>query len=134
MGIPSEAELNDMSDEDLAELVSRVHGVYQGRASDELARLVREELQANDDVRTQGSEPLAVVFGPTEYDNGWFYDENSATVRFADGEEWDDYSFGDRGIDEALATLSDGGSVGETATLTLDLRTGDVEHDEYGRN
>ena len=69
--------------------------------------------------------PVAVMFGPDEFDNGWFL-TGTGVLYFADGTTETDVYFG---IDSELSAAY--GVVGSECALGINLRTGDITFDDY---
>ncbi|KAA2250708.1 hypothetical protein F0L68_38790 [Solihabitans fulvus] len=131
---------------DLASDRSAAAGLREldARQRDLLLRAVRDLVSSDNDsdivdrVRTVLAEefppgegtptPVGVVFGSTEWDNGFFPSE-SGKVLFSDGSVSSSVDFGSV-VEESLT--EEFGCVGRRFTVTVDLRSGEVDPDSDG--
>ncbi len=115
-------------------LMRRIRNEKELAANRELIDLVRrtaaEPRLDADGVDT--TAPVAVFFGPSEYENGYFLDPTGTAV-FADGfRETFDFATDDDQRANELMNLN--GACGGSAVLIVNLRTGTVDFDDYGNN
>lgn len=118
------AVVDDLDDHDLHTLMGRVRDTLAMRDSSDLRDLLREVLAGHDPA------VASVAFGTTDYDDGWFYTEMSATLTLVDGTVIKDVVIDE--VEDQLRDLCDAyGPLGREAGLRVDLDTGEVEADTY---
>jgi hypothetical protein len=73
--------------------------------------------------------PVAVVFSAYDYENGWFLDNDTATVTFADGST--DTIEIDENLDALNSALNADGACGPESSLAVRLSDGTTEYGDY---
>jgi hypothetical protein len=125
----------DLADlERLAETIRDKVRAFKPTAETELLAAVRASLAEHqtDEANRFESEPVAVIIGTDEWDNGYFYD-TSVEVVLADGAVENLDLGGAQDVEDALGEIrATYGSVGEYNGILVDLRgDGSVDTDLY---
>lgn len=132
-------DLSTLDKDELLKLVRRVNDEYDSRSESSFVDLLRAALAAESDIQELVAKHGPVVraeFETWDWDNGWFFNEHSPKLAFADGTIYDgveiehdgEYSHGMANVSQAYQPL------GASAVYTVDLVTGDTEQDDYGDN
>lgn len=130
-------DLSGLDREELLKLVQRVNDEWDSRSVSSFLEALKEALASDKDVQTGialHGQVVRATFSTTDYDNGWFFDENSPTLTFEDGTVEDVYLVeDDRSLGDPMANVSQAYQpLGSTATYTVNLLTGEMEQDDYG--
>lgn len=122
-------ELDDCA---LHQLNNWVSDELEQRATGHISAVVRGVWE-DDEHAPWSVDAVAVRFPADSWDDGWFYSHTNAVVVHADGSEHD-YDFDGTEVEDVLNELSHVGravhGLDRHSVLTVDLRTGAVEHDK----
>ncbi|WP_174526607.1 hypothetical protein [Micromonospora maritima] len=118
MTVPTQGELEKLTDDEVLELLHAYRDEYDRRAGGNLLTLVRKLLAESDEL-DESDVPIKVVFFSDEYDNGWFYKGYSARAYLKGEAEPIDLYFDDDELEALLADHSD--SAGPHSQLMVDL-------------
>lgn len=133
---PSMLDLSGLAGDELLALVRRVNEEYYSRSEsaflEELKKALADSSEVQEYAGMHGQATL-VEFSTTDWDNGWFFDEHSPSIVFADGTQYECSIDSSRDLSHAMAQVSHAHQpLGATATYVVNLLTGEGEQDDYG--
>jgi len=126
-------DIKTLSDSDLYALMTDIQNELRHRTEVQAATSLIGVLQANQYTAAFAPLAKAISFGSKEYDNGFFYDSAQAELTLGSGTRVQVDLSDISEVEELLTDLSDSerreyGSLFETSSVRVDLRTGEVVH------